>query len=482
MQSDRLLPGNNNTLTVAPRTAPKPVRSIWGRRPEEPESRDPDALQEAQFAIPKKKPTDKGTAPAAPAPRKSLEFEYVWGLETELPFLYNLDLDSRINDTDLQIAPTVFGSVTYRPTDWFETRFELTAEKVFGIVEQDPLTLPNGTQQRPGDKPFSLLVDQLYGRFLIPESVTYIPTEFTVGRRNFEDVRLWLYDAALDAAIVTLKPGDFNIEISLSREDLVDADLTTHVPRGNTNNVIAYAEYRGIEDHKLAAYYIFRDDGTRQEGEPQWFGLRSTGRPRDEFSYWVDMAYVGGKDENERSLQAGAVDIGGIYRFLNLPWQPCFVLGLRYGSGDKDPKEGKNNEFRQTGLQSNEGRFCGLTQFVTYGEAFTPEISNLRFVTAGFGFRPAANVFFDIVYHRYWLNQIANEVRGQQFTARMNEFGRSKDVGQELDIIVGTRNVFGIRGLGLEARAGVFFPGDAWKRNDGSDPDIAVTALGVAFF
>ena len=39
---------------------------------------------------------------------------------------------------------------------------------------------------------------------------------------------------------------------------------------------------------------------------------------------------------------------------------------------------------------------------------------------------------------------------------------KDKDVGNELDLIVGFRNLFGVRGLGTDVKAGLFFPGNAF--------------------
>jgi alginate production protein len=326
-------------------------------------------------------------------------------------------------------------------------------------------------------------VDQLYAKVKAPT----LPVEFTVGRRNFEDPRLWLYDAALDAVILGVKPGDFNIEMSMSRENFWDLDLLTHVPRGEVTNYIAYAEYRGIEDHRLGGYYIYRKDAINQEGRPQFIGVRAIGRPTDSFNYWTELARVGGSDENTEELSGGAYEVGGTYRFLGLPLQPSVTLGYAYGSGDDSPDDRKNNQFRQTGLQSNEGRFGGVTQFKTYGEALDPELSNIRIYTAGVGLRPSGSVFVDLVYHRYRLAQLADQLRSTNVTALMNQIPteQSKDVGSELDVIVGFRNLFGIRGLGFETRAGWFLPGNAFRTDLGGGPrdaDPEFSLLGVFFY
>ena len=140
-------------------------------------------------------------------------------------------------------------------------------------------------------------------------------------------------------------------------------------------------------------------------------------------------------------------------------------MGYAYGTGDDNPNDSKNHEFRQTGLQSNEARFSGVSNFKVYGEALDPELSNLRILTAGIGFRPASNVFVDLVYHRYRLNRLADGVRGSSLTAQMNQDDTqlSKKVGSGLDIVIGFRNLFGLRRLGLDLRAGLFFPKGAYR-------------------
>ncbi|MBE9552093.1 MAG: alginate export family protein, partial [Proteobacteria bacterium] len=288
---------------------------------------------------------------------------------------------------------------------------------------------------------------------------------------------------------VTLKPGDFKIEASLSREDLLDLDLlsTEKFIKGQIDNYAIIAEYRGIEDHKLAGYWILRDDKSDEEGQPQFMGVRAYGRPADEFRYWTDLGFVRGEDEFSQDLSGYAFEAGGTYWFLDLPLQPSITLGYAYGSGDSNPDDNKNHEYRQTGLQSNEDRFGGVTQFLVYGETLDPELSNINIYTAGLGLRPAAGAFLDIVYHHYRLNEIATELRGSAITAQMNQIGSqlSKDVGDALDIVLGFRNLFGVRGLGFEVRGGLFFPGDAFRRDEGGvvkDADMGITGLAVIFY
>ena len=62
----------------------------------------------------------------------------------------------------------------------------------------------------------------------------------------------------------------------------------------------------------------------------------------------------------------------------------------------------------------------------------------------------------------------------------------SKDVGNEFDVILGFRNLFGLRRFGFEVRAAWFFPGSAFLRNDGDQenpiirkPNKGVSVLAV---
>jgi alginate production protein len=119
-------------------------------------------------------------------------------------------------------------------------------------------------------------------------------------------------------------------------------------------------------------------------------------------------------------------------------------------------------------MQSNETKFCGVVQFKRYGEFIDPELSNLKVYTLGFGFRPAANVYVDLVHHQYKLNHFATDVRNGLITAQMNRITarRTLDVGRELDIIIGLRRLFDTK-LAIDVRVGVFFPGSAYLRRDG---------------
>lgn len=419
--------------------------------------------QLAQFQLPP--PTTEGE-PAARQLPKRLTYEYGYGSESDIEYRTDPDLNRRNPDDLFIITPELNGYVTYRPNDWLETTLELILEKDFDIKEERVVVLPDGELQFAEARRTSLFIDQAFVSFKNFAG----PYEFTLGRRNFEDDRHWLYDTSLDVGLISRR-GKFRFEATGGRElGFLPVDGFNSVVQDRINTWILFGEYRGIEHIKLAGYTILRDDRDRQEGKPLMIGLRSLGNPTERFSYWADIAALRGEDELSRDFSAEAIDIGGTYRFPGLPFNPNFTLGLAFGSGN-DPNDNRNNEFRQTGLQSNETRYAGVSEFLIYGEALDPELSNLRIINVGLGFRPAPNFSVDFVYHDYRLDEIAEELRDSAVTALMNqdESRPSRDVGSGFDIVLGFRSLFGVRRLGLDVRAGWFFPGDAFLIDEGDD-------------
>lgn len=432
-------------------------------------------LQLAQFQLPK---SDAGSdAPVSELP-KNLDYEYGYGTESEIVYHKNPNLNSSVQDNQLLLVPELNGYVIYRPNNWMEATLEMIFQWEIPVREVKNITLPNGDIQSADSRRVSLLVDQAFVTFKNFAD----PLHLTIGRRNFEDDRHWLYDTSLDVALVTFR-GVFRVDASVGREALLDLDGIKRQVPDQINTWTLYGEYRGIEHIKLAGYAILRDDRS-QKGRSWFLGVRSLGNPTENLSYWADVAFLHGSDESGRVFSnARGFDIGGTYRFAGLPLNPSVTLGFAYGSGDGNPDSKKNSEFRQTGLQSNETKFGGIPEFKIYGEAFDPELSNLKIFTLGLGFRPAHDISVDLVYHRYRLDKIAEELRDSGITALMNqnEAQLSKDVGSEFDVVVGIRNVFGLRRLGVDLRMGWFFPGRAYSIDQGGDrfrkPDKSVAAV-----
>jgi len=443
---------------------------------------DMSPAQLAQFQLPPRSPppsttqgTSQGTTGGDVSPRypyrplvQNLKYEYAIGSESPIDYRRNSDLNRQVPDNVLVATPQVNGFIIYRPNDWLVGTLELILEKEYVVEAPSVINLPGGGQVFPKNGPNSILVDQ---GFVTVKRVT-APFELHAGRRNYEDNRHWLYDTSLDMGSVELRTGRFRAEATAGRQALWDLAFGTNQVKDKIETYMLYTEYLGIEDTRLAAYAIRRYDQTRQEGQKTNLGVRALGRPTDYFKYWVELGVLQGRDEQSRRFRGRGLDIGGTYTIEGLPLYPNFTLSYAYGSGDNNPNDSVNKEFRQTGMESNEEKWAGLAKFKYYGEVLDPQLSNLKIFTVGFGFRPVRSVSVDLVHHWYRLNAIADEVRGSAVTAVMNQddSALSKDVGRELDLVIGIRNVFGIRRLGIDLRMGWFYPGKAYRIEEG-DPD-----------
>lgn len=432
-----------------------------------------------QFQLPPT-PVEGSPAPSLRVPQR-LTYQYGYGSESDAVYRRDRDLDKRRRDNALVAAPQINGFVIYRPADWLETTLEMILEREIAVQEEPTVILPSGEALRAPRRRSSLLVDQA---FVTIKQVT-APFEFHFGRRNYEDERHWLVDTSMDIVGTTLRHGRLRVEAALGREVLADLELAprSRQVRDRRDTFLLYADYR-FESFRLAAYTIARHDRALQEGHPRLIGVRATGRPSESFSYWGDFARLGGNDEDKRKYAGYAFDTGAIYRFTEVPQQPAIILGYAFGTGDVNPNDGRNHEFRQSGLHSNEIRLAGFSKYKIYGEALDPELSNLHILTLGLGLRPAPNISVEFVYHAYRLDKLADELRDSQVTAFMNPVEAlppSKDVGRAFDVVIGFRNLFGLRRLGLDLRMGWFQPGKAFRRDEGDEENPLIRDAEKAF-
>lgn len=389
----------------------------------------------------------------------TLTWQWGYGSESEAVFRRNPNLNSQLQDNQIILVPEINGHIVYRPTDWLETTLELIFQYEYAAQEQGMLTLPDGEIQYAEERGASFLVDQAF--FTIGKISD--PLQFSLGRRNYEDNRHWLYDTSMDILMIQHKGKKFKTQLTFGREVFLNLDPLKREVTDRINTTMLYTEYRGIEDVQLAGYVIQRDDQDGKDGRPLLMGVRALGYPSKELSYWTELAYMDGHDELSQNFSAYAFDVGGTYRMFDLPLHPNFTIGYAYATGD-DPNSSSNNEFRQSGLQSNEARMGGVSELRYYGEALSPELSNLSILTLGVSFYLAHNMTIDLVYHKYRLDEIADELRNSEITALMNqdETRLSKDVGSGFDIVLGVRRLFGIKRLGMDLRTGWFFPGQAF--------------------
>lgn len=275
-----------------------------------------------------------------------------------------------------------------------------------------------------------------------------------VGRQQFDDERQWLYDAELDGARAFVLTWGVVTQLSFTRGGVLNRDILRESAGDKIDNYIAYSAYYFNEDTNLAGYIVARNDRTGENDSPIFIGMHSDGEATDSLDYWLELAYVTG-EEGERNLSGFGFDVGTVYAFDTF-LEPSFTLGYAFGS----------EEFRQTGLQSNEGDFNGVFEFFYYGELFEPELSNLSILTGDVGLKPTEETSIDLVYHYYFQTKASDEIRDSNLEAEPD--GVNKSLGSEIDLVLGFEQQSEKIAAGLTL--GYFIPGAAF-------PNDAVSAF-----
>ncbi len=281
--------------------------------------------------------------------------------------------------------------------------------------------------------------------------------DLKIGRQRFRDEREWLYDDELDGVRIFYAFGDFALDFSFS--ELRDKDLLRDPAGERVKNIVIYGYYEPNEENTLAAYSFIRDAQTNDRESPVFYGLHYHGELLDGLYSWLELAHVRGRGEDGK-IRGFGFDLGSTYVF-DLPFEPSITLGYAFGSGDEDPDDGRDENFRQTGLQGNSADFNGVTSIAYYGEMFDPELSNLHILTAGLGVRPTRESSVELVYHYYRQDEAFDEIRD----AAVYEYpdGLSKELGHEIDLIIGFSNNSG--DFMVTLNAGYFIPGAAFAND-----------------
>jgi alginate production protein len=369
-----------------------------------------------------------------------------FGAEVEFAYEYrkNLGLDHRSDNDASLLTPELSVAFSFDPDPRFQAFLNVALSREFVLKLEAGQTRPNEDVELE-----------------IKEAFVWVrsPQGFSVqlGRQRFEDERQWLYDAELDAVRVRYEREALAIQLSASWDGHVQKDVLRAATPDNTNTYVLNASYRLFHETTVEGYVIVRDDRAAVDRQrPVFLGLRSRGEPIEDLDYWLELGYVGGQDGSNR-IRGWGVDLGATYE-LQVGPKPALTLGFAFGSGDRNPDDGTDRSFRQTGFQENESDFGGATDFKYYGEVLDPELSNLAIFTAGIGIRPSDKFSLDLVYHYYLQHRASGSLRNAAIDAEPS--GRSRRLGSGVDLILGLQEIWDR----VDARVvvGHFMPGAAF--------------------
>lgn len=316
-----------------------------------------------------------------------------------------------------------------------------------------------------------------------------------VGRQNFAEPRRWWWDDDLDAARFYYKRDPIRLSVGIAEELARESSEDNFIDpdQDDVRRLFGQASWRLSDSLVLDAFYLGqRDDSSRHtvgsvidaeredesDADLRWAGLRAWGdfslSSGAVLSYWVDAARVSGDEivfefEEEspgRSLvdstrrqkvRGKAVDLGLIWAPV-LWGNPTLTLSYARGSGDGNPDDDTDEEYRQTGLQDQD------EEFRNYGELLRPELSNLSVHTLAIGLALRGRTRIGLGHHRFRQVDRAPFLRSARLET--DPTGLDKDIGRENRVLLEIREwkKIEIDLAAAEFKAGRAFGTDAGAR------------------
>jgi alginate production protein len=372
--------------------------------------------------------------------RLSDELDLGMRLEYERTDETNFDLDAGTTKDRIDDQYTLRTELLWSPDEHFYALLGLRHRWRTRDDEKDGYTSINGGK-----------LSELYGYW---KDIGGHALDLQMGRQDFDEQREWLWDENLDAVRLIWYPArDWRLELAA-----VTTLRDTSEFKKATTGYLAHLRV-GDDDRSLGAWILDSRTDLEVDTFPFLFGARALGDWVPDNEVWLEVAGMSGYEGNN-DLRGFAYDLGSTWspEYLD-PWY--FTAGYAFGSGDSNPNDSVDRSFRQTGFQDNNDKFGGVTSFKYYGELLQPELSNMGIFTVGVGRRFARRHSLDLVYHRYTQDSAANRLRDGDLNTKPN--GISRDLGQEMDLILGARFTDDVL---LEFVLAQFMPGDAFPGKD----------------
>lgn len=309
-----------------------------------------------------------------------------------------------------------------------------------------------------------------------------------IGRQNYEDDRQWWWDERLDSVRLHYDTDEFHTEIAAAQELFRESTEESRMDPEDKNifRILTHSAWSQDQALRFDLFALYQNDHSSQPKEGDiikpdkedendadllWYGARVSGAleadDMGEFEYWVDAAGLTGDeklfefeetdDGNSEVDEIIKRDVSGWGFDTGITWKTGILsdmemtFGYALGSGDRQPEEGKNRSFRQTGFNEGDKRF----QY--YGELMNPDLSNLQIITISVGFPLGEFSFIDFIYHRYRQDHPAPFLWESDLEA--DPEGISKAVGEEWDLALTVEEWDNIE---IESSAAIFKADDAF--------------------
>ncbi|MGE3844051.1 MAG: alginate export family protein [Vicinamibacterales bacterium] len=289
--------------------------------------------------------------------------------------------------------------------------------------------------------------------YLEVETIGGLPIGIQVGRQRFRDSQEFFFDDTLDAARVRAQFGRWRFEAAIAES----LDGTPYEERADEQkrHYIGQIQRRVTRQVRATGFVIARADRSSRRDEPVWFGVTLASRGAHDVMFWSNAAARRGHS-NGTTLRGWAAD-GAVTWHTRTAWRASLTAGYSWASGDDDSVDTTDGAFRQPAMADNAGRLGGIRRVRLFGEAFDPELSNMRILTLAISLRPAQGWSTDVIVHRYAQDVARRRLADNAFEVRAN--GDSTDLGRALDVQLVRR--IGRR-VDLFLASGLFLPGRAF--------------------
>ena len=183
---------------------------------------------------------------------------------------------------------------SFDPASWFQAYLNVALAQDF--VWKD------GADRAPIERRHRSTIKEA---FVCAPSAPEAGCPLQIGRQRFEDERQWLYDEELDAVRLRYDARDLRGRALGEAGRARPEGRARSGPAERVNNYVLFASYNPLDWLELEGYVIVRDDRTADRRRPVFVGLRSRGEPVEDLDYWLELAYVGGRDGLEEHPRVG---------------------------------------------------------------------------------------------------------------------------------------------------------------------------------
>jgi hypothetical protein len=400
-------------------------------------------------------------------------------------YVYQSDIDLKNNDDNNQnfFISQIGLNVEADLTDNVSTYIRLLNERDWNATTDD-------------SNQFDILLDEAY---LTMKEVLYAPLTLQIGRQNIwlgkglvignAGPKVWdegglpvtireLSDiTAFDSIRATLDYDPWTIDLIYAKID----EKTNNATGDNHDDVDLYVANIGYDFTKYDAeselYYIYKHDRatTSTKGDPNTIntiGLRGSLVPFDNANLWAEGAYQFGHYRyllRSDDREAGAVDVGADFTFVDTKWTPMLGAEYIWLSGEKSANTGKWKAWDSLYRGKFDNYLADFrnitknTQYADDGNTLADDdsgMTNQNSIALFASIEPMTDISLDARWTYLWYDEVP-------------VLGNNKEIGHELDA---TFSYDYTEDVEFTVAAGLLWPLDYYT----SDYDSAATQIVAA--